>query len=222
MNSSTAPGFGESIQKIIADRGIAEVLHFTTNRGLVGILHSGAVLPRDELEVESYIENVRTLNCADRLKDNDWVSYVNMSITRVNGKMLGISKKWHEDDAVWWVVLAFDSAILTDPGVYFTTTNNVYQKVVRRSTGGAGLEDMFSDVVPWGHYGSNRSRVNSMPSNQTTDVQAEVLYPGKVSIERLSAIYVAEEEYIDQTHAILSTLPTPLRLSVSCKPEIFQ
>ena len=212
----------DSVLALAAEREITEVLHFTTNRGLVGILHSGAVLPRDELEVESYIENIRTLNCEDRLKDNDWTHYVNMSISRVNDSMFGTSQKWHESDGVWWVVLAFDVRVLATRGVVFTTTNNIYHGAVRRATGVLGLEDMFSETVPWGYYGSRKYRNKSTPKNHTTDVQAEVLHPGRVSIDLLSGIYVAEEDNIDQTYGIMSTLPAPLQVPVICKPEIFQ
>ncbi len=55
-----------TIDEFIAARGITEVLHFTTNHGLLGIFARGALLSRDDLTVDELLESVRLLNCAQR------------------------------------------------------------------------------------------------------------------------------------------------------------
>ncbi|GAA4510852.1 hypothetical protein GCM10023191_074090 [Actinoallomurus oryzae] len=202
--------------------GITEILHFTTNKGLVGIFASGGILSRDRLEEDKYIEHIYTPNCEDRLKDADWTDYVNLSISRINGRMLGVSGNWHNTEDVWWVILSLDVSVLDAPGVYFTTTNNTYSNCVIRGTGVDGLKALFAGAVEWGWYGSKISRYPSMPDEYTTDPQAEVLYPGKVPISALRKIYVKEGEHQDAVYGMLSPFPSVPRVPVLNAPEVFR
>lgn len=218
---STAADTDAEVTAYLAERGVTEILHFTTNPGLIGILATGAVLSRDRLSAEKYIEFVYTPNCADRLKDADWTDYVNLSISRVNNHMLGSSMNWHAVDGLWWTVLAFDPSIAADPDVVFTTTNNTYP-TVRRAAGVTGLAAMYAEHVPWGYYDSVKHRWRGMPTQYTTDPQAEVLYPGRVGLDRLTSVYVHDEEHIDEVKALLATLRTAPMVPVHHRPEVFQ
>jgi hypothetical protein len=219
--TATDPGIDEAVMKYAAEQGITEVLHFTTARGLVGILAKGAVLSRDRLETDNYIAYIYLRNCADRLKDAEWTDHVNLSISRVNGRMLGVSERWHRTDDVSWAVLAFGLELLAHPGVYFTTTNNTYP-CVKRGTGVDGLRALFAPVVEWGHYGSKKVRLPRTPSRYTTDPQAEVLYPGLVNLSHLRRIYVREPDQIDYVRSLFAGLPNVARVEVVHKPEVFQ
>lgn len=201
-------------------RGITEILHFTTNRGLVGILSTGAVLCRDELVAAGTLEPIRLLNCLDRSKDADWTGYVNMSISQVNQWMLKRSRSWHEEDGVWWAVLAFNVIILDDPGVWFATTNNTYS-VVRRGQGVDGLADLFTEPMPWGWYGSTKSRYGKA-AHQPTCEQAEVLYPKALALPTLTNIYVAEPEHIDEIAGWVATFPNTPFVPVTHNPGVFR
>jgi len=212
---------GAQIAAYANSRGITEILHFTTNKGLIGVLAKQAVLCRDLLESDQYLEHIYTRNCADRSKAAEWTGYVNLSISCVNGPMFDSSERWHATEELWWAVLAFDASILADPGVVFATTNNTYP-VVKRIGGVDGLAALFANRVPWGYYGSVRQRVPGMPDAWTTDVQAEVLYPAKIQIDRLMAVYVREDEHIDAVNALLGALSGAPRVLVACKPEVFQ
>lgn len=226
----SAPGTGtpgaaahdSAIARMVAERGITEVLHFTTAPpGLVGICASGMVRSRDRLEEDKYLEHIYTPNCRDRNKDPEWTDYISLSISRVNNSMLGYSKGWHPAADIWWVVLSFDPVILTHPGVWFATTNNSYRATVRRATDTEGFADLFSDAVPWGYHGSVHRRRAHTPAHWTTDIQAEVLYPGDLSLQFLRAIYVAQEDHIDHVRTWLDILPNTPTVPVSCKPEVF-
>lgn len=189
-----------TVAQIIADRGIEEVLHFTTNRGLVGILASGAVKSRDRLPKDKYLAHVYSPNCETR-KDVDWLDYVNLSITRVNTRLLSISSgRWHVGEDVWWCILAFDPLILTHDDVHFATTNNFYSGV-SRAAGPRGLEALFGPRIVQFFSGGKASqvvtRVAAMQPDQPTCEQAEVLYPGELSCEYLRRIYVQEEAHAD-------------------------
>lgn len=210
-----------SITEVIRRRRIEEVLHFTTHKGLIGILASKAVLCRDRLETSQHIEYIYTPNCSHRLKDADWTGYVNLSISRVNGRMLRVSSNdWHASDGVWWAVLSFRADLLTNPGVHFTTTNNTYP-CVRRGTGDSALEELFAAQVEWGYYGSHKVRYPNMPDWFTTDPQAEVLYPDQLALEhRLQAVYVGDPEHTDHVHGLIQTLDVP-DVDVIYRPEVF-
>ncbi|MFF2243296.1 DarT ssDNA thymidine ADP-ribosyltransferase family protein [Arthrobacter sp. NPDC058130] len=203
------------------ERNITEVLHFTTNRGLIGIFDRGAVCSRDQLNEDERLDSVKLLNCESRHKDAAWTGYVNMSISRVNNSMLGTSQRWHERAGIWWAVLSFDPEILGHQDVQFTTTNNTYP-VVRRQTGLKGITDLFSETVPYGYYGSVVRRHRGSLPEHTTDVQAEVLYPASVALSWLRSIYVPEPEHIDEIAGWVAAFSNVPNVDVACKPEIFQ
>jgi hypothetical protein len=216
----TAPST-TSIVGYARNRGISEVLHFTTSRGLVGIFDKRAVLCRDRLDADQRLAAIRTPNCEDRLKDVEWMGFVNLSLSRVNKWMFEKSRGWHEQDGIWWAVLAFDVELLGEKGVYFTTTNNTYSSVVRRDAGVDGLADLFTDGIPWGYHGSKKWRRADMPDWFTTDPQAEVLYPDAVPLRRLEHIYVPESEHIDDIAGLVASFPQVPPVPVSCAPGIF-
>ena len=221
---STAVTGNGDVASYASARGIDEVLHFTTDRGLIGTFATGAVLSRDLLDEDKYIEHIYTPNCSDRLKDADWTGFVNLSLSRVNRRMLDTSQSWHATEDVWWAVLAFDPAILTHPDVFFTTTNNTYSNCVQRGIGVTGLSLLFAPSVEWGHYGSRCRRQSTTPTSWTTDPQAEVLYPQRLSLEWVRAVYVHEPEHLDDVHTWLRLLRTgdASRVLVAHKPEVFQ
>lgn len=176
---------------------------------------------RDKLPEEQHIEFVYTPNCPDRIKDADWTGYVNMSISRVNNRMLLSSNDWHEADEVWWAILSFYPDILSHEDVHFTTTNNTYHETVQRAPGFAGFDAMFSETVRWGYYGSIKSR-RGLPRHLTTDEQAEVLYPGSVDLRLLQRIYVRKPEHGDWIASLLDLLPKAHAVPIIHAPEVFQ
>ena len=183
-----------TVAEIVEHRGITEVLHFTTNRGLTGILAKGEVLPRARLPEDKYLEHVYQPN-ADTRKDRAWLDYVNLSISRINTEYFGHSSRWHAHEEVWWCALAFDPAVLSDEGVYFTTTNNIYSGC-RRASGPDGIEALFEDSVHR-YLADYARRTDGMGDELTTCHQAEALYPGPLSLERLQTVYVATGPHAD-------------------------
>jgi ssDNA thymidine ADP-ribosyltransferase, DarT len=160
MSIAETPATDAAVATYAAGRGITEVLHFTTDKGLLGIFATGAILSRDPLDTDQYIEHIYTPNCNSRLKDSAWTGFVNLSISRVNNWMLTRSQGWHSTEDLWWAVLALDPCLLADPGVQFCTTNNTYPSV-RRGTGVSGLEAMFADSIEWGYYGYHKHRITN-------------------------------------------------------------
>ena len=209
-----------TIDDIIADRHIEEVLHFTTNRGLTGILASGVVKPRKRLPLDKRLEYVYKDNCPDRSRDIAWHDYVNLSITNVNYRLFEISmRKWHSGTDDWWCILCFSPVVLEHQSVYFTTTNNIYTDV-RRAEGPTGLENMFADRVSrWG--GNVVNREPSSPANQPTCNQAEVLYMGDLSIEHLERVYVENGDTASAVESIVDVLDSVPDFDCIVRPELF-
>jgi hypothetical protein len=207
-----------TIEEIVTRRGITEILHFTTNLGLVGILDSRFLKSRQRLEKDQRLEYIFSPNAAFR-KDADWLDYVNLSISRLNSRFFSISKNnWHRQRDIWWCVLSFNPIILTHEGVYFTTTNNIYT-AVRQRPGSEGLEAMFADaVVRWA--GNSVVRSATTPAPFPTCEQAEVLYPGEVSTDFLQEIYVSCEEDADQVFGQIRALGHP-EVQVNIMPKMF-
>lgn len=189
-----------TIEDFCETRGVSRILHFTTNRGCIGVLHSRALRSRQRLTEDEQLKFVFQPNAASRTKDAAWLDYVNLSIERINNTFFGIcSERWHDGRDNWWCVVQFSPEILTHPGVFFSTTNNIYTSVVR-GEGVAGIAALYGDKVQrW--YGNVVARPGDLPDAYTTCVQAEVLYPGEVSTSWLEAIHVRTSEESDEVAA---------------------
>ena len=198
------------------ERGITQVVHFTTVRGVTGVLASCAVKSRKRLPEEHYLEHVYQPNAEFR-KDASWLDYVNLSISRINDWMFDSSVRWHAHEDNPWVVLVLDVELLGDPGVVFATTNNIYP-ACRRQEGLGGFDALFASTVK-GRYGSVHDRKAKQP-DWPTDRQAEVLYPGEVSCDYLRRIDVQCPDVVDRIHGILGGLG--LSVPVRHAPEVFE
>lgn len=209
-----------SIAEIVKERGIREVLHFTTNRGLTGILASSAVRPRKRLTQDKHLEFILVCNCPDRSKDKQWHDYVNLSITSVNSHLFDISRGyWHRQLEGWWFILCYSPEILGHEGVHFATTNNIYTGV-RRNTGAQGLEEMFAQqAVRW--HGNIVNRATSTPDNQPTCNQAEVLYPRDLALQYLEHVYVEDDAAADAAESICAVFRELPHIDCILKPELF-
>lgn len=191
-----------TVQQMISARQIERVLHFTTNRGLVGTLASRSLLSRHRLPHEKYLEHVLHVNAANRPeaaadfdKSQNWLDFVNLSISEINRRFLLVSKRWHNNSDVWWCILAFDPGIMTHDHVTFATTNNSYD-LCERNAGVEGMEALFAQRIQC-KYGWTVSR-GLRPTYLTTCEQAEVLYPEALSTDYLRCIYVEEDDHHDR------------------------
>ena len=202
-------------------RGVTQVVHFTTVSGVVGMLASGAVKNRSDLANDEFVKFVYRPNSSTR-RDLPWLGYVNLSIERINDWMFDRSWRWHSASGAQWATLSFTPQILAHPGVVFTTTNNMYRDC-RRAEGLAGFSQMFAESLsgwePWRQCTILHNRIDKQPS-WPTNRQAEVLYPSELSCEYLQRIEVQNEGSVDTIHGILGGLG--LSISVRHAPEVFR
>jgi len=209
-----------TVLNFIKDRGITEVLHFTTSNGILGILSKKALLSSKRLEQEALLQYILKKNCSFR-KDTAWLDYVNLSISKINHEFFRISsEKWHVGvEGIWWCVVSFKPEILAHEGVFFTTTNNIYTSNIR-GEGEPSLSKLFEDEVR--QYQTKKAyRNEDTPRNLPTCRQAEVLYPKMVSTDYLQKIYVMKGEHKDIIHGQLGIFPHK-EVEVVVAPEIFR
>jgi hypothetical protein len=196
-----------TVLQAITQRGIEEVLHFTSNRGLVGILASEELLSRRRLNREDYLQVILHKNSAIRPEDSpffdkkaDWLDFVNLSISDINSYFFRTSERWHRAKDIWWVIAAFDPVIMTHEGVYFATTNNKYD-FCQREKGVAGLNALFGNPIRrLSNWFAHRA---SRPVSHPTCEQAEVLYPGSIPTRYLRKIYVRDVQDCDRVRGWL-------------------
>ncbi|KPA06462.1 DarT ssDNA thymidine ADP-ribosyltransferase family protein [Pantoea agglomerans] len=194
-----------SIDEVIIKRSINSIVHFTTNRGLLGILATKTLKSRLRLNKDEHLIHIFQPNAAYRDKDKAWLDYVNLSISRINTEFFNTSSKsWHSEKNFWWCILDFSPKILNHQGVNFTTTNNIYTGVIRKP-GHDGLEAMFADRI--NHWrGKDIVRPKALEAKFPTCLQAEVLYPKEISTEFLQAIYVQNDEIADEVAGQLGAM----------------
>lgn len=182
------------VSDIARERGIEEILHYTSDRGVRGTMIKEALLSRERLEADREVEYV--FRGIWDIKEPDWADYISLSLSEVNVDLFARARANHPDR--WWAVLSFDIGILDHPGVYFATTNNSY-RVCRRGQGVDGFEALFGPMIPWGRHGSVARRQSDCDPALPTHNAAEVLYPGEIPVHRLQAVYV---EAPQQSHMI--------------------
>ncbi|MEU9960551.1 DarT ssDNA thymidine ADP-ribosyltransferase family protein [Streptomyces sp. NPDC050982] len=221
MISPTEISPSGAIESYLAERGISEVRHFTTNRGLAGILAMQALLSRKQLPEEAYIEHIFTPNC-DTRKDRKYLDTISLSISRINAAFFSIcSGAWHANSDVWWVILGFEPVTLASPGVIFTTTNNIYSNV-KRGEGVEALSMLFADEIrPFNPPPLKIIRRTNQPVDCPTDPQAEALYPQSLSTEHLRRIYVRFPEHEEKVAATMDAVGHP-SVEIKYDPEAFR
>lgn len=195
-----------SLQEEILNRGISEVVHFTTHLGVLGTLANGALLSRHRLPREDYLQHILHVNSIFRPEESEffdksqnWLDYVNLSLSEINRRFFDVSQRWHCSSEVWWAVLAFDSSVLSHD-VVFATTNNGYEHCIRER-GLKGFQDLFVPMIR--RKASWCAHRRERPPQLATCEQAEVLYPGELSTQHLKTIYVREGDHCDQVKAWL-------------------
>jgi hypothetical protein len=151
----------------------------------------GAVLSRQRIENDEDVAYI--FGGVWPVRAPAWADYISLSISRINASLYDKSRARYPD--WWWAVMSFSLDILDHDGVWFTTTNNVYEEVLERGCGVDGFEALFKERVPWGYCGSVCVRREGHPEHWTTDRQAEVLYLGELSLDHLRRIYVPGSQH---------------------------
>ena len=174
-------------------------------------------MPRDMLEKEKLLQYILKPNAAIR-KDAKWISHVNLSINDINRRFFSASERWHPN--LWWVILSFDPEILEHSGVHFGTTNNIYPGVLIKS-GVEGLEQLYKEPISHGYpRWPEHTRLHTSEEDPTCP-QAEVLYPGPLSLRFLKRVYVRDAAIYLEACSFLTFLPNAESIEVKIDPDRF-
>lgn len=200
------------------ERHIREIVHFTTQKGLLGLCFTQAVLPRNQLNEEQLIEYILKIN-AERRTDTRWFGHVNLSINHINRRFFQAAHRWH--GGIWWVILSFDPVILSAPGVHFATTNNAYNGV-KHDFGFDGLRALYDEPIDHGFpTWPAHTRFGDTDSADPTCPQAEVLYPGRLETRFLRRVYVKDAANYREACSFLTFLPNTKGIEVLIEPQRF-
>lgn len=201
--ASSGPASDPAIVAATQERKITQVVHFTTNQGLLGILVEQLLQARALLDKDKYLESIYHQNSKFRREAPQYWSYVNLSISRANYRFLGISTdKWWADSDLFWAVLSFDPEIMAHSGVLFAPTNMGYEGI-EPIPGVEGLQALFAERVPAG-WGRQTYRTRRFTDDLPTCPQAEVLYPQAVPTSFLRRVSVMNAEDAAKAHGIVS------------------
>lgn len=177
--------------QLARDRGVREILHYTSQKGVMGSIIVDALLSRKQVEETPAVEFIFE-GVWDRYRDPRWVDHISLSVSQINLDLFERSRRRHPD--WWWAVMSFDPTLLADNDVWFTTTNNIFPSC-RRNPGLAGFEAIFAERVE-GRFQRIYDRTElALAPNLPTDLAAEVLYPQRIALDRLQRLYLPGEQH---------------------------
>lgn len=198
------------------ERGISQVLHYTSNKGMMGLICGGSLLSRQRVANDPELAFI--FQSIWPIKAPRWVDHISLSLSQINLDLF--QRSCSNYPQFWWAVLSFTPDILDDDDVWFTTTNNAYEDACARGQGVEGFEAMFACRVPYGYYGSVAHRGPTRPDAHPTHRAAEVLYPGALNFEHLQAVYVLQAQHRRLISAWCSAYGHPA-LPVEIRPDAF-
>lgn len=196
----------DHIRKIVFDRGIEHLLHFTFEKNLPSIFSHG-LLPRDELEQR---EDIMAFG-SDPYRDDGHTDATCLSVTRFQGPMLRRVLRDHPKDD--FVILGVHPSVLWENLCLFCDANassNWIKRSSRNLSTAYAFERMFEDAtVPKSENGnwvnvSTRQR-DGLPDSVPTDAQAEILVKGHIPPDRILGIWVETITQRDRINAIFQT-----------------
>src|ERR1700759_5046661 len=92
----------ESVSAAAARRGVAELLHYTTQKGVQGTIASKALLSRAQLDGDEYLAHIR--EPVWPRKDAQWIDHISLSVTSINDDLFFRSRNHYPH--LWWAVLS--------------------------------------------------------------------------------------------------------------------
>lgn len=188
-----------TIAEILAERGVSRLCHFTPSRNLPHILSDGYVRATKDL-----VDDVRAVYTRTDLSRLDGhQEKICCSIEFTNGYYFTIART--KGEAVLfpdWIVLLIDPIVMSRDGTLFCTGNAARGYGSTAYPGADGLTALYQPSVV-GSGGTTFNRVSAHLPCCPTDLQAEVLVPGPISLDDVLAIAVKN---VDQARAEVARL----------------
>ena len=183
------------------ERGITRLVHFTPFLNLLGIFNLRGIKSRDVVEAfakeHEDADLMAYISWNDKLRLDNRTDCINLSIQRINAPLFSRFKA-NFNKGEPWCILEIDPCCLQKDGVMFTVANAAATSVRRSGTAGgvAGLKALYQEsiTVPKYHGTDIYRRTNAMPANCPTSIQAEVLYPGEIPLDKISGMIFESKE----------------------------
>ncbi|TCV17900.1 uncharacterized protein DUF4433 [Vibrio crassostreae] len=167
----------KKIEKIVKERGIKSLLHFTQLDNLPSILEHGLKC-KDELD--------DTARCNDEHRLDNHTDTISLSIQHPNDPMF--YKYRMQDKKVDWCVLRMEPEILIEHEALFCRRNaacaEIRGKTEEELKSAESFEMMFEEIEA--HHSTREEQ--HLRENDPTDVQAEVLIQGNIPPEKIKGI----------------------------------
>jgi hypothetical protein len=187
----------EHIARVVQDRGIQDVLHFTRLENLPSILEHG-LRPRSELE-EGYFKP----SDADRLDEN--YEAVSVSISCFYPDMF--AAKRHRSGGAPWAVLVLHADVLWNYHCSFYrrgVPTNVMKYDHSKKYGGFALEEMFEDAYMSQDKTSFRAQ-HALPQSWPTFSDAEVQVRGVIDPSYIKGVWIETHDSAEIARAALES-----------------
>ncbi|MGL6099114.1 MAG: DarT ssDNA thymidine ADP-ribosyltransferase family protein [Fusobacteriaceae bacterium] len=169
-----------TIKKIIEERGIKELIHFTNVNNVKDILNNGicSLNYMNDKNIE-YIQN-------DFARFDDEYNYISVSVSFPNYKML--YKKRKESDTSY-VILSLNPRILLEKDCLFIPSNAANKK----------FRGKLNDYSSFSHFYQlfNNSDLN-FPKNYPKDSQAEILVKDLIETKHIECIYLDQNDFTEK------------------------
>lgn len=172
--------YKSTIKKIIEEREIKELIHFTNMKNLRSILDNGVCslnyMKRKKIE---YLQN-------DFTRFDDEYNFISVSLSFPNYKML--YKKRIETKASY-VILSLNPEVLLEKECLFIPTNaghNKFRGKLNDYSSFTNFYELFDDV-----------RCN-FPKNYSKDPQAEILIKEIIEVKYIKCIYLEKNDFTEE------------------------
>ncbi len=185
-----------SVAEGLSIRGVSRLTHFTSSRNLPKIIQSGAILSTADL-VSLGLDHVAT----DAARFDGHPGHICCNIEYPNMFYFDhASEREQYVNYSDWIVFLLAPAVATAQGVLFSPVNAALGRGKFLESGAEGLAAQYAAAV------NGRSRAARHNPASPTDVQAEVLVPGRIPLSEVRGIVVPSEETLHREHARLSQL----------------
>ena len=198
----------KQLHEEIKRRGITRVVHITPVQNLKLILQN----PHG-LVASAYINN-KDVKINDHERWDRHTGFVCCSLEYPNYYYYERVSKPILEEPSPWVVLEIDPEVICRNETRFCPTNAAFSKGAYVNKGFDWFqqlfrEDTYTSVTMFGKRTKTTSRVDGMPENLPTDIQAEIMPFKNVPLDNISAILFNDMEVLEQTKAELEENKIP-------------
>ena len=211
-------------QRIISQRNITELVHFTPTKNLYSILEQGEIMSRQRLEnldIEQF-DILDYIQFTDKVRYDD-KNYINLSLSGPNTFLFKkFREKTKDDPTIIWCVLKINPKYIYKEDTLFSVTNAASNAAKRQYGIGGSIEKFNELFLPELNlntfYGIRKIKRNNIKDKFPTDIQAEILVKDSINANDIFNVCFLDENDLAMTKAALSEFNND---NFIVEPEIF-